>query len=86
MIGEDNNLIYEYTLQKFAGMTPEESVLLALAFDFDSGMARSPLFDMKINEIAVMEQKVGHETALRILVVLAADLTVKTTGTAGRAS
>ena len=57
-------------MQKLAGMTPEESVLLAVAFDFDSGMTNSPLFDRKISEIAVMEQKVGHEIALRILVVV----------------
>ena len=67
-------------------MTPEESVLLAVASDFQSGMAKSPLFDMKISEIAVMTQQVGHETALRILVILAADLNVKNSGIAGRTS
>ena len=62
-------LCYEYTIQKLAGVTAEELVLLAVATDLESGRAKSPLLAEKISDIAVSEQQEGIGTVIRILVI-----------------
>jgi len=52
---------------KQASMTAEECVLLAVALDFQSGMAASPLLSEAIHEIAVVEEKAMN--IIRILIV-----------------
>jgi len=39
---------YEYGIQKQAGVTAEEIILLAVSLDIESGMSNSPLIGEKI--------------------------------------
>ena len=64
-----NSSCYEYSVQKFMGMTAEECVILAIALDFHMGKDKPPLAG-EIAEVATMEQESGAMTCVRILVVL----------------
>ena len=56
-------------MPKFIGMTPEECIILAIAFDFESGKSSSSLLRDDIIEVGVEVRSSDMADVIRILVV-----------------